>query len=519
MKNLLTTISLLLLTSVIAPNAIADEYTGTLKIGYVYNDEEGNQGVYQPTYNTYEGMAVSLEGFNYRYKNGTRLFGNLKNVTLNNRHIVFGAARTNKFNLRLSHNKYRRSYSFEEDRATRRLFSNGSLWLQAHQNIRIFGGYGQINKSGQSFDLFEAVGLKQLNEFDYSQKFYNVGAKLSRDGSYLQLELRGSNFDDELGKASQRNSKMIRVTGSSPLTNLKNFYVNAGFQNYKVEISNTSDTLNSNTGWGGIRYFSRGGMQLKYSFIWDRSRRTGDLVATDKIANRVQFGKVWRSRGGLSFGYSHLINDDVRDEVKTNGYFVSTWFKPGNRVTLRGSYGSEITEVESGSTLTGDKNLTRLRGSISYKHKYGRWRAKIEDKSVENDDIGSRADFMKVGTDLTVSYEKYGELQAAYDYFEGDYQNTAGSFVFSDHVFHGDVLSKRHNNFQLGFGGTYLRSKQNLDLESFSVRFTGNYDFNGGYNLEVTYSAHNFDDFNDPSPVYNQYFTANIVKIVLAKEL
>ena len=200
MKNLLTAISLLLLTALLTPSAFADEYTGTLKIGYLYNDEEGNQGVYQPTYNTYEGLAVSLEGFNYRYKNGTRLFGNFKNLTLNNRHIVFGAASTNKFNLRFTHNKYRRSYSFEEDRATRRLFSNGSLWLQAHKNIRIFGGYGQINKSGQSLDLFEPVGLKQLNEFDYSQKFYNVGAKLSRDGSYLQLELRGSDFDDELGQ-------------------------------------------------------------------------------------------------------------------------------------------------------------------------------------------------------------------------------------------------------------------------------------------------------------------------------
>lgn len=519
MKNLLTAISFLLLTALMAPNALADEYTGTLKIGYVYNDEKGNQGVYQPTYNTYEGLAVSLEGFKYIYKNGTRLFGNFRNVTLNNRHLVFGAANTNKFNLRLSHNKYRRSYSFDEDRASRRLYSNGSLWLQAHKNIRFFGGYGQIDKRGQSLDLFEPAGLRQLNEFDYSQKFYNVGLKLSSSAAYAQLELRGSNFDDQLGKTSPRNSKMIRVSGSSPVTNLKNFYVNAGFQNYKVEISNTDDTLNSNTGWGGIRYFSRSGYQLKYSFIWDRSRRTGDLTATDKIANRLQLGKVWRGIGGLSFGYSHLINDDVRDEVKTNGYFLSTWLKPGIRVTLRGSYGSEITEVESGSTLTGDKNLTRLRGSISYKHKYGRWRARFEDKSVENRDIGSTADFMKAGTDLTVSYEKYGELQAAYDYIEGDYQNAAGSFVFSDHVFHGDALLKRHNNFQLGFGGTYLRSRQDLNLESFSVRFSGNYDFNSGYNLEITYSAHNFDDFNDSSPVYNQYYTANIVKIVLAKEL
>jgi hypothetical protein len=56
-----------------------------------------------------------------------------------------------------------------------------------------------------------------------------------------------------------------------------------------------------------------------------------------------------------------------------------------------------------------------------------------------------------------------------------------------------------------------------LDVESFSVRLTGVYSFMTDYELEVAYSAHNFDDLADPSPVYSRYYTANVVQVSLSR--
>jgi hypothetical protein len=73
-------------------------------------------------------------------------------------------------------------------------------------------------------------------------------------------------------------------------------------------------------------------------------------------------------------------------------------------------------------------------------------------------------------------------------------------------------------NYQLGVGGTYVRSRQDVDVESFSVRFSANYMIQKIYKFEVTYAAHNFDDFNDPSPIYSRYYTANVVEVSLSRE-
>ena len=83
------------------------------------------------------------------------------------------------------------------------------------------------------------------------------------------------------------------------------------------------------------------------------------------------------------------------------------------------------------------------------------------------------------------------------------------------------MLSAWRYDAQVGLGGTYLRSQEDLDVERFSVSFLGRYSLPPRYTLEVVYTAHNFDDLAAaaaPSP-YTDYYTANIVEINLITEL
>lgn len=496
----------------------SEEPHGKVSVGYIFTDEEGNNGIYQPSYNLYEGVGVSLEDFTYKLTNGTKLFGDFRNITLNNRYLTAGASKTGLFNLRLSHNQYRRTYSFDGDKSTKRRNSNGAFWIQAHKNIRLFGGYGVIAKKGESVELTEPAGFVGINGYDYSQKYFNGGARFNYAKSFVEVEYRGSEFENELNSLDKRNTKRYRISAWTPIPRFNEFSVNGGFQHFDLELPNINDTLTSNTGWGGVRYFNKDGFHAKYSFIWDRARRTTDLTATDNISNAVYVGKEWRDQGGLTVGYRHEINDDFSDELSTNGYFFSAWLKPHQKVTLKAGYGSEITDVESGSTLTGDKDFTRYQASGAYKFKQGTWRIKLENKKTENDNIGSTAEFTRVGTDAVLNYEKYGELLFAYDFLNGDYENVDGTFNINDHVLWGDFLTKRYKGIRGGVGGTYVRSRRDLDVESFSVHFSLNYAFGLGNEVEVKYAAHNFDDFNDPSPIYSRYYTANIVEFILSRE-
>ena len=473
----------------------------------------------QSTYNLYEGVALSLEKFSYRFDDGTRVFGNFRNMTLNNRNLVLGVTKSGLYGLSMRNNQYRRTYSSHGGEFTRRHMTNGQFWVQPHRQLKLFGGYGQTGKKGQMIDLFEPAGVAALAMVDYTQKYFNAGARFKHNRSVAEVEYRGSDYSDDTNEANDRSSKRFRVTAASPVPNYENFLINGGFQRFESEIPNQAETLTANTAWGGLKFFCGEGYSLRYSFIFDRSRRTGDLSATDNISHAVYGGKLWRRHGGFSVGYRYKINDDVRDEVTTNGYIFSGWVNVIPEVTLKAGFGSENKEVQQGRTLTGDEDFTRQWASVKYKFTPGFVRVKLANKKTENDDIGSSAEFTRFATDLSFFSEDYGQLQTSYAYLDGDFENSAGAFSFREHIVTGDLLSTAYHNLQAGFGGTYMRSKRDLNVESFRVRLTGIYSFMQDYKVEVVYSAFNFDDLADPSPIYSRYYTANVVEVTIAREL
>ncbi len=508
-----------ILMIILSAGVTGTDYDGVVKLGFVYVDEEGNRGVNQSTYNLYEGMALSLEKFSYRFDDGTRVFGNFRNITLNNRNLVLGATKSGLYGLSLRNNQYRRTYSFQGGRFTRRHQTNGQFWVQPHRHLRLFGGYGQTGKKGQMVDLFEPASNTALTTVDYTQKYFNAGVRLKHKRSVAEFEYRGSDYSDDTNESNDRSSKRFRVTVATPLPKYEYLLVNGGFQRFESEIPNQVDTLTANTVWGGLKFFYGEGYSLRYSFIFDRSRRTGDLSATDNISHAVYGSKLWRRHGGFTVGYRYKINDDVRDEVATNGYFFSGWVNVVPEVTLKAGFGSEKKEVLAGRTLTGDENFTRYWTSARYRFTLGSFRVKLANRKTENDDIGSSAEFIRAAADLSLVLEKYGQLNASYAYHDGDFENSGGAFRFREQVVSGDLLSAAYYNLRAGFGGTYMRSKRDLDVESFLVRLTGIYSFMDDYKVEVVYSAFNFDDLADPSPIYNRYYTANVVQVTLAKEL
>ena len=513
-------LSMLAVLLLAATTMAAGELSGKAKIGGVILDEEGNPGVSQATFNTYEGVALSLEDFRYIMDNGVRVYGDLKNITMNNRNLTFGVTKAGLFGVTARNNQYRRIYSLDGSQFTRRRRTNADVWFKPHKNVKLFGGFGLTSNHGNQVELFEPSSLDPaVYHFDYTQTYYNGGVELKQGRRQLRLEYRGSSFSEDIASTSDRTSSRVKVSGRAPLPVYENLVLMGGFQHYCYRVDATSDTVKANTGWGGAALYYGDGWSLRYSFIWDRARRTGDLLATDNITNAVYLGKTWRGVGGATVGYRHKINDDILNEVNTDGYFFSGWLKPRADLLFRAGYGTESRDVNEGHTLTGNADYTKHYASVRYDFMPGsQIQVKLTNRTTENDDIGSSYDYMRLGTDLVVDYPTYGTLQFSYAYMDGNYESETNKFEFRDHVLSGDLWSREYNKFQGGFGGTYVRSKQDLDIEKFSVRFSGRYTFLPRHILEVIYSAYNFDDLADPSPVYSRYYTANIIEINLIHE-
>jgi hypothetical protein len=502
-------------------SAWANDYSGRLSLGYVWTDEEGDLSLNQPTFNTYEGVALSLRGFRYNLKDGTYVFGDLRNMTLNNRNLKAGVSKPGLYYLALDARQYRRIYSADGGQATQRAVNGGNAWIQPHRLFKVFGGYSLTHRRGGFVELYELGGVPPSRSVDFKNQFYNAGVTVGERLRSLELEYKGQSYTDELGVADDYKTTRLRASGRSALPRYENLWVNAGYEYYQRRRETSGDSLETNLGWGGLRLNLEDGWTARYSFIWDRTRSTAEPVATDNIVNAIGIDKSFRQKGGLGVGYRYLLKDDVFHERTGNSFFATGWYRPTPKVDLRADVGASSLDDKQSTTLVGDEDFTRFRIAAGFQDTPGKIRLKYESSERKHDDIGSTIDYDKFGADLTLKRDAYGSLTVSYSNIQGEYIDAYYTFNLDDHVLDGLVETRVWHGIQALFGGTYLRSKGDLDTERFSVKAGGRYTFAKRYTLEAIYSAHNFDDFldaNNPG-LYTRYYTANIVEVNLISEL
>ena len=512
-------VSMLLIVGAFAAVQGAD-MKGDVRFGYIYLDETGNEGVYQPAYNLYEGAALSLENFSYQFKEGTRVFGNLHNVTMNNRNMTAGVMKSRLYGLTLHNDQYRRQYSFDGDKFTRRRQSSGQAWVQPTKWFRAYGGYGWTDKHGTSEDLYDQFGLVRTNQFDYRNKYYNGGVLLSYDRSRLKAEYRGSKFTDNLDATNGRKSDRFRVSAVTPVPRYEQVVLRGGFETYRWIATDHMDSLKANTLWGSAQWYFYKNYSFRYSILFDRARRsTYDVAATDNITNAFYLDRVWPGWGAVTVGYRYNLNDDIYNALSANGYYIDGWVTPTDKWKFRAGLGIETEDISDGAVLTGARDYSRYHASARYKLPDGYVRFQWAGKKIDHDDISTRTEYNRIGGDADYSLKKYGEIQISYDYLTGEYTNTDGIFRFNEHIVSGDIFPIEYRHVQVGAGGVYMRSKDDLDVESFQVRFSAAYRFMEDHKVEVRYTAHNFDDLAAPNNPYTQYYTGNVVEVYVVKEL
>ncbi|MEW6412783.1 MAG: hypothetical protein AB1483_09960 [Candidatus Zixiibacteriota bacterium] len=517
-KGVFTIVVAVLLVAVIA-NAQSDNYGGTVRVGYLFLDTEGNQSLNQNTFNLYQGIDLSLEQFSYRFDNGLNFSANIRNAAFRNRNVALSASKTGAWGIGFTHNGYRRPYDFNGDFETHRYRSSGQLWWRARPWVKFFAGLGVIKKNGEMLKLFVPEDGIIADSVDYSLWSYHAGLTFQENRRVGQIEFRRTTFSDGVDYDNDRSTIRFRADGSMPLPNYENLTVNAGYQYYRNAFERRVDTLQAHTFWGGVRFVNDDGYLVRYSFIFDRARRTGDATDADNITHAVYIGKSWHRRGGVTAGYKYRLNDDISDELTGNGYSITAWFMPVDKLSLKAGYGSEEMDVDEGRTLTGTTERSNGWASARYRADFGWLRVKVQNRQMDNEDIGSSTDYIRFAGDVSVELSQYGMATGSYSYGNGEYKNASGVFEFDEHVLNGELTTAEYRNFIFGFGGMYLRSQQDLDVESFSVRFTGRYRLESGLGLEFEYSSHNFDNLGDTSPIYNEYYTDNIVRVGISYDL
>jgi hypothetical protein len=390
------------------------------------------------------------------------------------------------------------------------------LWVTPHRYLKVFGGVTLVGLSGSVTDLFEPAMPAAPIEMDYDQKYYHAGIRFNQMGRMLQASFKKSDFSDNMNPDRDQSRYYVKFDGLLPVPIEEDqLFLSAGFRHFETEFDNTGFKISSNTFWSGALLKLQQNSSIKYNVYFDRAASDSDFVATDNLAHAIYLSRWWPLRAGITFGYQYDVNDDDKDEVQANSVYLSGWLKPLDRLEFRGELGMRAEDVKEGSRLIGDEDRSRFKLSVKYSDKMiGALKVLLEQRMRENDEIGSEADFTRYSIGGDAAIRHYCDISAGYAYSLGDYQNVEQSFESRDHYLYVDITSREYYRMTAGFGVTYYRSKRDLDVESFALRFVASYRFQTKYRFEAAFSTDSFDDFL----VRDQYYTANIVELSIIRD-
>lgn len=492
--------------------------SGRARIGYVFLDEEGNLGVNQETFNTYEGPSISLDNFRYLTHGGLNLFADLQNITLNNRNLRAGISKPGRFAVSLYHNQYRRTYSFDGGRYTRRSVAGGQFECMPLKYFHFFGGFDRTKKHGRQTALYEFRADTVVLGTDYTQSAFNIGAQTVLAGGMVRLEYRTFDFSDNFAVGGDRQARQFTATAFMPVPRYSRVTVSAGYIHRRDQHDWSHTELTTHTGWGGARALLPLGLSLDGRFLFARTKQSVQNVETDNVVTTMAAGRAWPKYGGIRIGYENRISDDLTNRTVANALMASGWARINDRLSARGRVSTRLKEVKTGATLLGDEDVTRFQISARYQDTlYGDMTLRYQGRVRTNDDIDTRVEYTAATAELNLVRREYGRLTVTYSYYLGQFSNRAAArpdnFEFSDHVVTGKIETITWRKVQGMLGGTYYRSRRDHNTEKFGLSCGIRYDLPSQFQVEAMYDGVNYDDFL----VNDRYYTGNIVTMNVIK--
>jgi len=495
--------------------ALAGSGSGFLGVGYIAMDEDGNRSIDRATYNLYEGVQLSLTGFRYSLDNGITLNAHLKGVTLKNRDLALGISRAGLFGADLYHNRYRRNYDFGGGINSRRNRSGADIWVYPARQVKLYLKSDYTDVTGRQTQMFD-IGVPDTQMVSYGNRHYSFGARFAHMGRMFQADFGIGEFNNRLDNEHDQNRREFALTGHYPIPRFERLLLTGFIKHFENEFAGGGQGIRSDTYMGTALLHLNSKIWLKYLGLFNRAKADSDLAATDNLAHAFFLSYTRLRKGGLTAGYQLSVNDDFDRGIDGSAYYVSAWYMPWESAEMRAEYGLRLEEVASGTRLIGDRENSRYRFNLKWRPSaYTSLNLRVESKNRTNDQLGSESDFMRYSAGVEFGVFRYLAFAGGYAHSIGEYSNLSQKFKFTDDQIYGDFDLSGVGRLIAGAGGNWNRSRRDLNLENFYLRFKGGLRFADDYQLLAYYNVYNFDDLQ----YRDRYFTSNVIEISIGKTI
>jgi hypothetical protein len=481
---------------------------GTLKLGGIGIDESyGSLASVQETYNIYDGFNVAQVLLNGHLGPKHYFSLNLREINLDSRKGNFLYRSPNKFRFNSSFRQNR--YVFDPER---NVTSDRKVWgfNLAYNPVKPFNLLANFNFNQRKGERASyPLGTTQSwlgTGYDYIQHNGGVEGQFvwGRRGGAVRYDF--TRFTNRLDELTDRRGHLVSARFNAPCRFYDKWSHFFRFAYGKHDVVNAGvDFTLLNFQYNGIikpvRWF-----RFKYDLYLNRVDDSATAMVTDNIQNNFA-GDIYYKYGRVFGGYGFEINDDDRVLTDYNTYFAGGTFSYDKRVFAKVSYANRTKTDREKLTLLQDIESERLRADLKFTITDelvigGRF---VEGERLYPDiDTSSKGQWTNGYLDykLPVWFSIWGD----YVYRVEDHNNLEGTFKTNSNIVTSKLTFDRVSNLYLGFGGTYLRVKEDLDIEKSILFFEAAYTIADSYHLEAKYNVFNYDDYI----VTERYYTGNI---------
>ena len=492
----------------------AGSWNGTIQLGGIVLDEEGDRSTVQETYNIYDGFNIGrfqLAGS----PNPNHYFRlNLTDINLDSRRGDFLYRSPGHLQVKASYDQHRQVFdpvrTVNSDRKDWRLGAQ----LTPYKWLRLHGHYNHMTREGNRLaypeppeEPFGGAPGALGTEYDYTLRAGGAGLEVRKSGRGLALDYRRSEFDNDNNLDADRVGQVYsaRVFAPCVLTHKLTHMVRASYG--VSELPNRGDldyTFSKFQYMGVLRPADR--FQFNYNFTARRVENESTDLQTDRYQNILD-AMYFHENGNVMLGYGYEMNDDDLHLTEYHSWRAGATFR-NETFFSKIRYSGRVKEDTEDLTLLKDLESARLQADFEIRpaedFELG---AGFSQRERTFTDIGVESEGQTARFSGAYNVPRWGRLSATYSVSDEEYRDLAGNYDARTQVVTGRADFERVKNLKLSGGLSFLKADEDLDIEKSIVFFEGRYTVKENLHLEAKYNIYNYDDFI----LLDRYYTANVV--------
>ena len=505
----------LLIVTLAASAPWAGTLNGTVKLGGIFLDEEGDRSAVQETYNIYDGFSVTQIRLNGTLDPRHTFMLDLREINLGARRgdLVYRVPGT--FKLTAGYDQHRQIFSPDGGVNAERKDLRVGAHLTPLAWLGLSGSFGYLARDGDRLPYPLGTVSSLGTRYDNALKTGDVTADIRKDRRGGAVSYRVSDYSDALDPTAHRSGRLVsaRLYAPSPFCDQWTHFLRGAYGVRKLSNRDLDYTL-ANFQYTGVVQ-PTGAFQLKYNFEANRVDNKSNLLTTDRFQNNFDATYSYK-RGRVTGGYGYEIADDDRTLTSYHTWRAGTAFRYEKYVSAKLDYASRVKKDQEELTLLKDVEATQIRAKLQVQpHDAVALGLGYSRRQREFPDIGVTADGDVIDAFGRYTCNGWGALSGDYSVSTDDYEDLARGFHTRSHLVTGRVEFDRIRNVRLAGGVTYVSVGKDLDIEKSMVFLEGAYTLLNDYHVEVKYNVYNYDDY----VLTNRYYTANVVRINLAYDL